>query len=182
MTHSGIHLSTPVAAGMSSPARIPLLVGAALLAAALLVAPSWAEASTRDGHRDVVIVTSVNHPPYSNRHANRHANRHGYRYGSRHGHSSDRHYYIQAEPPRQVERARRYASQATAQASTAWRLGCARSGPRWSTDWNDHYFWALDARPRHLQRELDRREDHLQECQAWNRHHNRHSNRHYRHH
>ncbi len=167
MTLSRHQASTPVSTGKTGPAGILALVGAALLAAALLGAPSVADASPHDSHRGGVIVTSVGH------------HRQGDYYRSGHGHSAHRHYYARGESHRRVERARRYASQATAQASTAWRLGCASSSPRWSTDWDDHYFWALDARPRELRRELDRREDQLRECRVVRRHHYRHSS-HYR--
>jgi hypothetical protein len=136
------------------------LIGAALFAAFVLLAmPGAAHASPRESSRSVVTVTTVSHP-------------HGYR--------SPRHRAYHHEPShdsRRVNRARRYASQATAQASSAWRMGCGRSGPRWSTSWDDHYFWALSARPRELRRELDRREDHLHGCRA----HHRHGARHYRH-
>lgn len=167
MTLSKLHESSPVTASMPSRSRIPLLVGAALLAAAFVASPAVADATPRDGHRDVVIVTSSGH------------HRQGHRHRSRYGRAPDRYHHGRGESL-QIERARRYAGQATAQASTAWRLGCARSGPRWSTDWNDHYYWALDARPRHLRQELDRREHRLRECRVWSRHSNRHS-RHYRH-
>jgi len=123
--------TTHVASSRETPAGLPLLAGALLVAAACLSAPSAADASPRNGHFDVQIITSVGHHPH----------------GSRHGRAPDRHRYQSHydRGDRRVERARRYASQATAQASTAWRQGCARSGPRWSTSWDDHYDWALGA-------------------------------------
>lgn len=137
-----------------------LIMGALLFGSAAVIAlPTAASASSRDGHREVVTVTTLSP------HSQRAGWVRGHRYGGYH-HSR-----------RRIERARRYASQATAQASLAWRRGCGRSGPRWSTSWDDHYFWALDARPRELRRELDRREDHLHGCRA----HHRHGARHYRH-
>jgi len=133
----------------------PLLLCATLFAVtALFLSPSVASASPRDGHREAFVITPVDHP------------RHHYR----HGRAYDRHYQIRGDSRRKIEHARRYASQATAQASAAWRLGCARSGPRWSTDWNDHYFWALNAGPRDLRRELDRRDHRLRDCRI-RRHH-----------
>lgn len=96
----------------------------------------------------------------------RKTDRHYRRYGQ---HRNDASHYGQ----RAVGRARWYANQATAQANTARRLGCHRSGPRWTTDWHDHYSWALDASPRKLRRETRRREERIQECLVRHQHHGR---------
>ncbi len=103
------------------------------------------------------LASQSRHRQYDTRYDTRYDNRYDDRYDDRSRRSSA------------VQRARAYAAQATAQAHSARRLGCRVSGPRWTRDWNDHFHWALDRQPKRLQREIDRRDRHLYECQA--RHH-----------
>jgi hypothetical protein len=135
-----------------------LLCSALLAGTATIATPALAAPDHRSGHRGVVVAGSSH--PSGDRHGRSHYDR-----------SWDRHDHHPGHGSRRVEQARRYASQATAQAHSAWRLGCDRSHPRWSRNWEDHYYWALEASPRQLRHELNRRDDRLHECRARHRHH-----------
>jgi hypothetical protein len=65
-----------------------------------------------------------------------------------------------------IYEARWYADTATNQTRAAARMGCGYSGPRWTTRWNEHYNWALNAPTSRLHREVDRRDHKLAQCHA----------------
>ncbi|AKS43340.1 hypothetical protein [Wenzhouxiangella marina] len=138
---------------------------AALLASAALFAlPAWSapKADTHEEFGPEWLVTSL--LLGANGHDrdagwDRRPHRRDERWGRRHD--------------RRSHRAREYASQATAQAHSAHRRGCRVSGPRWSLDWDAHYRWALDARPRELDRETNRRSERLNRCRLNQRYYSR---------
>ena len=59
-----------------------------------------------------------------------------------------------------------YARTAVAQSRKAWRYGCARSHPRWSTSYREHHRWALRQNLARVEREIERRERTLASCLA----------------
>ena len=69
-----------------------------------------------------------------------------------------------------------YAETAVRQARAALRLGCAYRGNRWSTNFRQHYDWALRERRHKGEVEIDRRANALRHCSV------RYGQRAYRHH
>lgn len=122
----------------------------------LLLAPMWAQADhpARLKSHDRPLI-GISGPLYPHASVPLYYERHGDR-GSRHS------------PPRSRDNlAAWYARRAVAQSRTAWRYGCARSHPRWSTSYQEHYRWALRQNVVRVEREIERRERTLASCLVW---------------
>jgi len=65
------------------------------------------------------------------------------------------------------DKAHHYAQSAVQQVREAQRLGYRSGHPRWSTRYQEHYYWALDRHPDRLHRENHKRAAELREL----RHH-----------
>lgn len=73
----------------------------------------------------------------------------------------------QLAPPMSLEeRCARYSEETLYQVEQARRLGCARSGTRWSTDYDLHHSWCLGQEPAALDSELVLRRKELDRCEA----------------
>lgn len=60
--------------------------------------------------------------------------------------------------------ARWYADTALAQARQNHRYGCREKGNAWTTDWYDHYRWAMRAHRREAMRQVEIRDRRLARC------------------
>lgn len=122
----------------------------------LLTVPVWAQADYsarfKSHDRPLIGISGLQYPQSS---TPLYYERHGDR-GSRHAQSRSRDHL-----------AAWYARTAVAQSRQAWRYGCARSHPRWSTSYREHYRWALRNSVGRVEREIERRERTLASCLAW---------------
>jgi len=89
-----------------------------------------------------------------------------YRYSYPHRRHDQRGYGYQADHHAHAK-AHAYANRAVAQARAAYRLGFYPDHPRWSTNYRDHYHWALNRHPRALEREQYRRAQKLRELRHY---------------
>lgn len=85
--------------------------------------------------------------------------RHGYAHSGRHSSS-----YI---AKLKHDKAHHYAQAAVQQAHEARRLGYRSGHPRWSTRYQEHYYWALDRHPDRLHRENHERAAELRELRHY---------------
>ncbi len=116
-------------------------------------------------HRDNDLANCRTRYGYGNK--GQHGKHYGYNNNSRFGINS----YAYTGNTRGDNFARWYADTATSQVRENHRYGCRGKGNAWTTNWYDHYRWALNTRRDRAMREVEKRNQRLQRCGSYSYRH-----------